>query len=133
MRGADALAQPGEKHGPLVRLEDVPHLGLRLAAVFRGRVVVRMNLYAQPFAGVDQLDQQRKAVPLAGGTEQRSAELAAESSQVAVREGTRFDDAHAIGMGRNLPRLGATRRCVRAAEARGDLGSTPQVVAVDGT
>ena len=60
----DFLGQAGEQMGAGFCGDDIPHLGLALAAVMAdiGEGVVRMDLDAEVGEGVDELDQQRELV-----------------------------------------------------------------------
>ena len=113
-----------------IGVDDVPHLGLGLASDGGGRLVRRVDLDAELLLGVDELQEEREARPLGGGADERLAELVAERLEVASGEGAVRDDARAVWVRGDFPRLGADGGRVVAAEAAGDAVAAPEVVAV---
>ena len=107
--GGDGLAETGIEVGTFVGLDDVPHLGLAHLTVFAlGHRVVGVDLDAEVFAGVNELDEQGQlaVVLLAHGLAKNSLRmLVDDGNEVVALPGTIADDAGAGGDGADLPAL----------------------------
>ena len=95
--------------------------------------VVRVDLNAETVAGVDQFEKQGETRGVRRtGAEQPQPKLGDQAGEAASCERTRSDDALAVGMGRDFPRLRANRRRSGAPKGGGDATASPDVVFVNG-
>jgi hypothetical protein len=85
-------------------IEHVPAFGLGLAAVQSGRLLVGVNLDAQPFARIDQLDEKRKRLRMrGGGSNQIGTVFGCQAGKSQPSGRALGHDAHAFGASRYFP------------------------------
>ncbi|MPM31649.1 hypothetical protein SDC9_78205 [bioreactor metagenome] len=102
-----ARRQPGENFAVRFAADDIPHFGLGFGAVAVGAAVgfVGMDLKRQPFAGIDQFDQQREARAIPVGAEQRLPVMPDQCAELAAGQRTVGHLALSVAAVGKLPRF----------------------------
>lgn len=126
----DGVLEAIDQRGARLAVDDVPHLRLAVLPLDAHRViVVRMDLHREVVLRIDEFDEQREVWELLRVlSEDSGARLIEIRLERAARLRTILDDAHAILMAGEFPRLRDLLEVSLLAVVRLELRAAPDVI-----